>query len=293
MSFSILINPGGGSAGDSAIDAVRAALADHRLDAIIEQVPGPDLAGRAAALAKGGAKLVVAAGGDGTVGAVAGALAGTATSLGVLPLGTLNHLARDLGIAFDIDQAVALLASGRPRHIDLASLNGRYFVNNSAIGLYPLMVVDREQQQKQGRSKKMAMLVASLRTLIRFRHERLCLRINDSDTETLTTPLLFVGNNDYRMAWPAAGQREVIDDGRLCVLVMRKTSRLGLFAATLRLLMGRPRDDDMVRLDDVTRLNVSSRKARLTVSSDGETERVRPPLDYRIHPRALAVIAPA
>ena len=86
----------------------------------------------------------------------------TRTALGLIPLGTLNHLARDLDIPLDIDKAVAVLAAGKTQQIDLAELNGRVFVNNSAIGLYPLMVVDRESQQKRlGRSKRLAMIVAS------------------------------------------------------------------------------------------------------------------------------------
>lgn len=299
MSFSVLINPGGGSAGGDAIARVKAALARHGLDGTIEQVPGPELADRAAALAKAGAEIVVAAGGDGTQSAVAGALAGTATAHGVLPLGTLNHLARDLGISLDLDEAVATLAAGHRRKIDLASLNGRYFVNNSAIGLYPLMVVGREAMQRAnkskiwGSSKKWVMLVSSIRTLVRFRHHRLRLLVNDSEVETLVTPLLFVGNNDYQLTLPAAGKRDKLDAGRLCVVVMRRTGRLGLVAASLRLLAGRSRDDDMVHLDDVQRLKVSSHRSQLTVSSDGETLCLAPPLDYRIHPQALTVIAPA
>ncbi len=293
MTVEVLVNPGGGSADEKRREALCAALSAAGIDAKLVEVEGEDLADHAAKVAKRGDKLLVAAGGDGTMSAVAGALAGTDTAMGVMPMGTLNHLARDLGIPFDLDEAAKVLAAGKTRAIDLAELNGRTFVNNSAIGLYPLMVVDRDTQTKRlGRSKRLAMLVASLRTLANFHDERLRLRVNDDKEGRLDTPLLFVGNNDYRLAFPAAGQRESLDDGKLCVLVMRKKGAFGLIAATFRALLGITREDDMIHLDDVERLEVMSSRAHLTVSLDGETCRFKPPLDYRIRRGALTVVAP-
>src|SRR6476661_7433687 len=115
-------------------------------------------------------------GGDGTISAAASAVVGTETVLGILPLGTLNHFARDLGIPADLDEAAKLIASGKDRRVDVAEMNDRIFINNSAIGLYPLMVRDRDVQRKRlGRSKRLAMIVASVRTLARFNHQRLTL----------------------------------------------------------------------------------------------------------------------
>jgi diacylglycerol kinase family enzyme len=155
-----------------------------------------------------------------------------------------------------------------------------------------LLVVDRDSQRKRlGRPKAVAMIVASIRTLVRFGHQRLTLTVNDRKGE-VDTPLLFVGNNDYRTDLPAAGQRDSVEQGRLDVMVMRKKTRRGFIAASVRALLNRSRADDMVRLDDVQRLRVSSRKRMLAVSLDGEVVRVEPPLDYRIRRKALRVIAP-
>ena len=166
--------------------------------------------------------MLIVGGGDGTISAAASALAGTETLLGILPLGTLNHFARDLGIPTELDEAAKLIAERTERRVDVAEMNGRVFINNSAIGLYPLMVVDRDLQRKRlGRSKRLAMIVASVRTLVRFKHQRLTLTVNDQKAR-VDTPLLFVGNNDYRVDIGAPGQRENLDDGQLCVLVMRK-----------------------------------------------------------------------
>ena len=136
------------------------------------------------------------------------------------------------------------------------------------------------------------MVVASLRTLARFGHQRLTLTVNDETTGRVDTPLLFVGNNDYRIDIGAPGQRESIEDGRLSVFVMRKKTRSGFIAASIRALFNRARADDMVQLENVDRLRVSTRKRMLAVSLDGEVVRAEPPLEYKIRPKALRVIAP-
>ena len=294
MSFPVLLNRGGGAvAADSGIaDKVRAALEQAGLAPAIELVEGGDYEARCKSLAEGGDPLVIVGGGDGTIGAAASALVGTRTGLGILPLGTLNHFARDLGIPARLEEAAALIAKGRERRVDVAEMNGRIFINNSAIGLYPLMVLDRDsQRQRLGRRKGPAMLVASLRTLARFNHQRLTLIVNE-EREMIDTPLLFVGNNDYRIDIGAPGQRSSLSDGQLCVMVMRKKTRRSLIAASIRALLDRARPDDMERIDGVERLQVRSRRSRLPVSLDGEVVSAVPPLDYRIRKQALRVLAP-
>jgi len=171
-------------------------------------------------------------------------------------------------------------------------MNDRIFINNSAIGLYPLMVLDRDlQRNRLGRSKRLAMIVASVRTLARFGHQRLTLTVNDEKAR-VDTPLLFVGNNDYRVDLGAAGKRESIEGGRLSVFLMRKKTRAGFIAASLRALFNRARADDMVELQDVERLTVASRRSALVVSLDGEVVGVAPPLVYKVRKKALRVIAP-
>jgi YegS/Rv2252/BmrU family lipid kinase len=269
--------------------SVEEALRTAGIGGEVELVAGDRIEERVRSHVEGGARLIIVGGGDGSVGAAASALAGSDATLGILPLGTLNHFARDLGIPADLGKAAALIAKGRERAVDVAQVNGRTFVNNSAIGLYPLMVVDRENQQHRlGRSKRLAMLVASFRTLAKFHDDRLTLTSNEGRS-SVDTPLLFVGNNEYRVAMPGAGSREALDDGHLCVLVMRKKGVPGFLAATARALIGLAREDDMVRIDDVERLRVDSSRASLTVSIDGETCRMKPPLDYRIRQGALRV----
>jgi diacylglycerol kinase family enzyme len=299
MRATVLLNRGGGSVtdGDAQVEQVTSVLLEAGVDASVSLVDGGEIESCSRAAVERGDPVLIVGGGDGTVSAAAGALAGSDTALGILPLGTLNHFARDLGIPLDLKQAALAIAQGREQRVDVAEMSAdsapaRVFVNNSAIGLYPLMVLDRDAQQKKlGRSKWLAMVVASMRTLARFKHQRLSLTVNDHKKK-IDTPLLFVGNNDYRLEMPGAGTRESLSDGRLCVMVMRSDSRLGFLASTARALAGRTRPDDMVKLEDVQTLRVNSRKICLAVSVDGETCHFPTPLDYRIRKGALRVMAP-
>jgi len=290
----VLINRGGGAvaADPKIVGKVADALKSAGVTASVELVDGGEYEVRCGAITERGDRLLIVGGGDGTVSAAASALAGSETLLGIVPLGTLNHFARDLGIPADLGEAAELIASLSERRVDVAKMNGRVFINNSAIGLYPLMVLDRDlQQQRLGRSKRLAMIVASVRALARFNHHRLTLTVNDQKAQ-IDTPLLFVGNNDYRIDIGCAGRRDRIDGGELCVMVMRKKTRSGLIAASVRALFNRSRSDDMVRIDGVERLRVASRRPHLAVSLDGEVVSSVPPLDYKIHKRALRVVAP-
>ncbi|QNM83888.1 sphingosine kinase [Sphingomonas sabuli] len=290
MTTHLILNAASGPASDRA--AIEQAIAAAGLSARPTWVDGGNVADLARQALDRGATTVVAGGGDGTLSSVAAVLAGTGMTMGILPLGTLNHFARDLGIPADIGEAAQVVAAGKVRQVDVAEVNGHLFLNNSAIGLYPLMVVDRDLQRRRlGRTKKRAMIVASIRTFARFKHQRLRLTVNDRE-ESVETPLLFVGNNDYRVDIIGRGSRASLQDGELFVLVMRSTSRLGLVAATLRALFNRTRSGDMVQLTGVTSLRVTSRRSHLPVAVDGEVVGMASPLDYTIRPRALNVIVP-
>jgi diacylglycerol kinase family enzyme len=255
-------------AGESLPDEFRAAAEDSSLDA------------------------VVAGGGDGTVSAAAAQLAGTGRPLGILPLGTLNHLARDAGIPTEVDEAVRTIAAGHVRRIDAAEVNGRTFVNNSAIGLYPRMVRHREElQQRLGRSKRLAMLAASVHALRRFSRHRLTIDLGGLRAP-LETPLLFVGNNVYETSLLTLGRRRALDQGELCLYAPLVRGRLRFLGLGLRGVFGLTRQRDFVSLTGLQELTVHSRRAALTVSLDGEAATIATPLRYRIRPGALRLIAP-
>ena len=236
--------------------------------------------------------ILVVAGGDGTIGTAAAALADSGRALGIIPLGTLNHFARDAGIPADLEQAVDVIAAGHRRRVDLAEVNGRIFVNNSAVGLYPEMVRFREETQaRTGRSKRLAMLSASLRALRGFRRRRLWISAEGLEAP-VRTPLLFVGNNRYQVNLLALGRREAIDRGELCLYAVRARGRLHLFWAGLRGIFGKLDQQRDFITAYVREAEISANRAALTLSLDGETLTLPTPLTYRIRPGALTLIAP-
>lgn len=144
----VIVNRNGGTAakmGDRLVPALTDAFEAAGVSAAIEPLDGKHIPAAIEKAAKQG--RVVVAGGDGTVSCAAQQLAGSEAELGLLPLGTLNHLARDLGLPTDLDEAAKVAATGNAIAIDVAEVNGHVFVNNASIGLYPLMVRAREGLQ--------------------------------------------------------------------------------------------------------------------------------------------------
>src|SRR5690606_26430835 len=236
------VNAGAGSVDDDDAEAatgaaIEAAFERAGADASVRAVPGRDLAATAARIAsEERPDAVVAAGGDGTVGAVAGALAGTDATMGVLPLGTFNHFAKLLGLPDDLDAAAAALVGGTVRQVDVAEVNGRVFVNNSVVGAYPSMVSIRERiAAKRGWGEVRAVPVAMIRVLREFPVHRLDLTSPEGFTlNHARTPMLFIGNGVYQNAGGGTGDRESITDGLLGVAVAHTVSRWALVRVAIR-----------------------------------------------------------
>jgi diacylglycerol kinase family enzyme len=293
-----VINKGGGTSaavGDALEERVASAFVGAGIDAAIRLVAPsglPDAMEKAAA--EHGPDALIAGGGDGTIGLAAAAAVRHGRVLGILPLGTLNHLARDAGIPGDIDGAVAVIAAGHKQAIDVASVNGHIFVNNSGVGLYPMMVRSRQAQQRLlRRSKRIAMLVASVRALRHFSRYRLTI-VTEDGRQAIETPLLFVGNNRYETSLLTLGRRQRLDQGSLCIYAMLARTRIQMLGIALRGLFGQmDQRQDFVMLDDIGEAEIAARAPSLTVSADGETMRLDTPLRYRILPRTLTLLMPA
>ena len=276
--------------------ALRASFVRHGVDANISFVDGEglhDAVERALTRAqRGEIDAIVVGGGDGSVGAAASVLAGTSVPLGVLPLGTLNHFAKDLGIPLQMEEAAATIAAGRTRVVDLAEVNGEPFINNSSIGIYPYMVVDRERRRARHKlAKWMAMVPAFFRMMRHFPRRRL--RISaEGFTRPYRTPCLFVGNNEYRMELFTFGRRHRLDTGRLWFSVVKPRTPLEFFGMVCRLCFGRM--DQATDLDTfaLPEAEISAKASRLPVALDGEVRIMNTPLHYRSRPRALRVIVP-
>jgi diacylglycerol kinase family enzyme len=270
---------------------LREGFGSRGVEAVVRTVEGARLTEAARAAAAGGAAAVVMAGGDGTMSAGAAALAGGDCAMGVIPLGTLNHFARDLGIPEDLEDAVAVAAAGNVRRVDVGEANGRLFVNNASMGLYPLAVAGREARQDEGARKWPAMAKAAAETFRHFPVLRVTLHVAAAAVP-VTTPLVFIGNNRYEMKLLSLGKRETLDAGELWLYVARHRGRLGFLGLTLRAMIGRlDQARDFVGYA-ARELAIDDRRRVVPVAFDGELCEMESPLECRVRPRALPVIVP-
>lgn len=296
-----LVNASAGSVDDS--DGERQAIldafaaADDRIDVRVEAVDPADLQDRIRRIWDGGDRpeVIVVAGGDGTVNNAANAAAGTDIVLGVLPRGTFNHFAGDLGIPDDLEAAAAALAGGEVRRVDVGEVNGRVFVNNSLVGLYPTMVAIRDEvMESHGWGKIRGVPVAAVRVFRQFRLHRFDLSGSDGFHRAgLATPVVFVGNGEYTNAPGEPPSRDALDRGELGVSVTRGSTRRALVRAAFQSLFRGVESADEVDNVTLDHLDVRSRSKRLRVAFDGEIDWLVPPLHYRIRPGDLHVLAPA
>jgi YegS/Rv2252/BmrU family lipid kinase len=252
---------------------------------------GDDITTLAARAVADDCQIVVAGGGDGTVNAVAGKLAGTDTALGVLPMGTLNHFAKDAGIPTNLETAVRNIFTGHVVNVDVGEVNGRVFVNNSGIGFYPHFVRQREEQERRGYVKPMAFMLA-LRSIVR-RYFRLRMKVHMDQKEALeqVTPFLFVGNNRYKISGPEIGTRSQLDAGRLWVCTAPRTARRNFVRTALSALFGRDAEQELNAFE-TKEISVQPGTKRVNVSTDGEVSVMDAPLHYIIRPHALRLIVP-
>lgn len=293
----VIVNRGAGAAGNGA-ETPREQIEKLYLAAgkdvkVLEPDAQRDVSALAREAAHSAEETIVAAGGDGTISSVAAELVDTGKTLGVLPIGTLNHFAKDLRIPLELEEAVRTTISGRVISVDAAEVNGRVFINNSSLGIYPHIVANREAQQEQlARGKWPAFLWATMRALRRFPFMNLQITI-DNEQLVRRTAFLFVGNNEYEIAGFNLGARSCLDGGNLGLYLTHRTGRWGLFRLALHALFGKvdqAKDFDAYCVQEAT---IESRRPRLLVARDGEVEWMDTPLHYRTRRNALRVLVPS
>ena len=287
----IIISAGAGPGDNTkAAEQLAEIFNEDQIDISLAQ-NGAEVTELATEAARGPYEVIVAAGGDGTVNSVATAVIDSDKILGVLPLGTLNHFAKDLGIPLDLQAAARTIVAGHSTEVDVAEVNNRIFLNNSSLGLYPIIVREREKRQRLGSGKWPAFFWAMIQALRRYPFLDVRLRVNGELLDR-TTPFVFVGNNEYAMDLLNIGVRDRLDRGLLSIYITHRTSRLKLIGLALRAVIGHLRNDkDFLELRS-SEVKITTRHKRLRVAFDGEIEVMKPPLEYRVRPRALRVIVP-
>ena len=282
----------GADAAHPALAQVREAFAAAGLRVRVVIGSGDRLAGLARAAVTRGERLIIAGGGDGTIGSVASMLVGTDATLGVLPLGTLNHFAKDLGIPRDVPEAVAVIAAGHTRNVDVGDVNGHVFINNSSLGLYPSLVYQRGKRQEQGRGKWVAFAIAVGRVWRQYRRVRVVVH-TEQGSRTIRTPFVFVGNNKYKLEGVRIGARDRVDGAHLHVAMAPGMTRGEMVRVLGRALLGRLDDVDHFDTLVTGEVTIGAWRRHLPVALDGEIALLRTPLRYRVRPGALRVCVPA
>ena len=288
----VIVNANAGLyADDGRVDRITAAFSAAGAEVRIIQCQAADLEANIVKEA-GAGSVVVAAGGDGTVSTVAAIVARTGGTLGVLPMGTLNHFAKDLGVPLELKAAVACILAGHTIDVDLAEVNGHTFINNSSIGLYPRIVRIREAKRKREHMGKWRALYHATVAVLR-RHSRMRLRLElDDKFEDRRAPIVFVGNNAYNAEGFAAGRRERLDKGVLSIYVTQRQGPWALIGLVMRALAGRLDSADGFEALTARKVRIETGQHRIAVATDGEVQMMETPLEYRMRSRALRVIVP-
>jgi len=287
--IAIVRNPGSGSAPETA--ALAESLRAARVNATIHDAPANQLSQWLDCLARN-TDVLVAVGGDGTVSALAGAAVRSRKVLAIIPTGTLNHFSRDAGIPTAIDDAIAILRSGRVRPVDVGTVNDRLFINNVSLGNYPRMVHERDALEDDGRSRPVAEAIAIARTWWRLRNLTVTLSIDDLDL-VRQSPFIVVGNGGYSLSGFSLGQRDEISDGRLSLYVAPAAGRMGALLLPLRALSGTLDSYEKFETMEADRITMSFERPSIGAGIDGEIVDLQSPLEFKIHRRALQILVPA
>ncbi len=286
--ISVILNSSAGSAESDAAVQLRKFLPDANF--VIPR-QGSDLTQVARDEIGRGCDTLVAGGGDGTLNAVAAAVVGTDIAFGILPLGTLNHFARDVGIPTELGEAARIVMERHTRPIDVGEVNGRIFLNNSSLGLYPSIVRQRDRRRKFGWSKWVAAGAATLSAFRTTPFLNVQIQAGGQDL-TRRTPFVFIGNNDYRIEGLRLGQRDRLDAGHLAIYVAHRTGRWGLIRLALRALIGHLKPGKDFDIIQSTEIRIETERRHVRVSTDGEIHTAATPLCYAVRAAALRVIAP-
>lgn len=235
---------------------------------------------------------VVIAGGDGTIATAAQLLMGTDKALAPLPFGTMNLLAKDLGLPLDVDAAIQQMASGEIREIDVGEVNGRVFLCNSMLGL-PARLAERREKNREhmGALGWWRLFAAGLKGLYRYPPMRIGLDLGRGPA-AFRTKAIVIANNGYDEGFGQVLTRSRLDRGELVVYATRRLSVWPLVRLSVRMALGTWSRDGDLETYPATRLAVTSRRRKLRVMNDGETMLLTPPLRYRSRHKALKVLAP-
>ncbi len=259
---------------------------------VIGEHEAPDMGARLDLAVADSAELVIVGGGDGTVRTAAARLAGTGRTLAVLPLGTLNLLAKDLNMPLDPAEAAEALARAEPREIDLGEVNGEIFACQSVLGM--TNKVGRFREQSRGDRSFLARLKVVVGTIRSMGHPPLRLALVEpgrTRPRRIWARALSVVNNPYAEEVGTMFRRPRLDGGILAVYRPRGFGLLWAARMLAAMALGRWRDPERLEITHLPSLTIRSRRPHLRVSNDGEMLILPTPLEFRVRPRVLRVLS--
>jgi diacylglycerol kinase family enzyme len=235
---------------------------------------------------------IVVAGGDGTINTVASTCVEAERPLGLIPAGTFNYIARNLGVPTEVSQAVAVIVNGRVRHADIGEINGRIFLNNAGIGLYARMLERREKDKRRFGRRRTVAFFSGMRSLLSAHPLNAVELVADGQTERHLTTTLFFGCNALQLEDFSLAAAECVRQQKLAVLSLQLRNRWEAIVAACAALMGRLDQAYTTNTFCASRVRVQTRRRVLKVAIDGEIVLLGSPLDVRLRPGALRVFAP-
>ncbi|MEO7134589.1 MAG: diacylglycerol kinase family protein [Vicinamibacterales bacterium] len=287
--IAVVRNPKSGSALDSS--TLEQALRAAGISADILDMPGEDEFDRWIDRVTADHDVIAAAGGDGTVSAVAAGVARSGKTLAVIPTGTLNHFARDAGISTELNEAIALLRTASARGVDIGYVNDRFFLNNVSIGSYPRMVHARTELEDGGMSRRLAGMIAVAQTWWRLRSVTAAITIDGREV-VRRSPFIVIGNGSYVLSGFALGQRDDLSGNQLSLYVAPRAGRLGSMSLPFRALLGRLERYEQFETMSGKEITITLGHRKVFAGIDGEVAELDSPLRFTIHQNALQVVRP-
>ncbi len=270
-------------------ETIRNAFAAQGYDITVECLPPDAIEPAIVQAVKEKIDILIIGGGDGTVRTAARHLAGSDIALGILPLGTMNRLAKDLEIPLDLTQAAQFLARAKPMNMDVAKVNGSLFLCNSLMGATLRYSVGRARLRGRPATERLPRYFALIREILASRRKISIAVDNGKELIRIRALSVAVTNNGYDedTVWL---RRSKLDRGKLTMYVSKHRSGWGLAKALLRALLGRWDDPEMTKITG-TGFVIHSPLKRKRLANDGEISKFDTPLRYEIVPRALTVLA--
>jgi diacylglycerol kinase family enzyme len=288
--YGIVINQNSGSVTPNLREDLELTLENSTLDYELKFVDGKEMSSTAESLVKAGCTALAAGGGDGSMAPIAAIAANHNIPFAALPFGTLNHFAKDMQIPTDLIDLVEMLSDGKTKNIDYATVNNHPFLNNSSIGIYPELVIRREdREQKIGKWPAAALSFAEIFHKP-LRAYSLTI-IQDGVTSNVRSPFVFVGNNDYGIDSLGINSRSSLEQGHLCLYIYRGESRGQLLWQLIRSIFGRPANT-ILKATHPKEVIIKSNHGKFALSFDGEAIEESSPLKFQIHTKKLSVIVP-